>query len=202
MNNYVYEFEGKLYLNITNRCPNDCEFCVRNFKDGISDNELWLSKEPEENELKAALDEHNVGAYKEVVFCGFGEPVCNMDMILKIAPYIKSFGVKTRLNTNGLANLINDCDNAAELLAPCIDYVSISLNASTAEKYQKICRSCYGEEAFYEMLRFAKQAVEAGIDVTMSVVDVIGEREIEACAKLAAEAGAHYRVRKMITADK
>lgn len=200
-NNYVYEFGDSLYLNITNRCPNNCEFCIRNIKDGVSGSDLWLLKEPTFQELVDDISMYDLKKYKEVVFCGFGEPTCNLSMISQIAPYLKKKGCKTRINTNGLANLINKRDDVAKLIDPYIDSVSISLNASNAQVYQEICRSKFGEDAFYAMLKFAKDCVDADIDTTMSVVDFIGEEEVEACRKLALEAGAHFKVRETIYED-
>ena len=200
-NNYVYEFGDSLYLNITNRCPNNCEFCIRNIKDGVSGSDLWLLKEPTYQELVDDLGMYDLKRYKEIVFCGFGEPMCNLSMISQISPYLKNKGCKIRINTNGLGNLINKREDVAKLIAPYIDAVSISLNASDADTYQEICRSKYGKDAFYAMLKFAKDCVDAGIDTTMSVVDFIGEEEIEACRKLAVEAGAHFKVRETIRED-
>ena len=115
-NNYVYEFGDSLYLNITNRCPNNCEFCIRNIKDGVSGSELWLLKEPTYQELVDDLSMYDLKKYKEVVFCGFGEPLCNLSMISQIGPYIKNKGCHVRINTNGLGNLINNRDDVAKLI--------------------------------------------------------------------------------------
>lgn len=200
-NNYVYELGNSLYLNITNRCPNNCEFCLRKFKDGVNGNKLWLLKEPTFEELKEDLALFPLSKYDEVVFCGFGEPTCNLSIMSQIGPYLKSKGCKIRLNTNGLANLINRREDVAKLIAPYVDFVSISLNASTAQGYDEICRSKFGEDAFYAMLDFAKQCVAQGIDTTMSVVDFIGEEEIAACAQIVAATGAKFRVRATIHED-
>lgn len=200
-NNYVYEFEGNLYLNLTNRCPNNCEFCIRNFKKGVSGNDLWLKHEPTYEELIETISLYDLKKYGEIVFCGFGEPMCALSLVSMIGPYLKKKGCTLRINTNGLGNLINRRDDVAKLIAPYIDFVSISLNASTPEGYQEICRSKYGQEAFWAMLKFAKDCVDAGIDTTMSVVDFIGEEEIEACRKVVAQTGAHFKVRKTITED-
>lgn len=200
-NNYVYEFGNSLYLNLTNRCPNRCEFCIRNIKKGVSGSELWLLKEPTYQELLDDISLYPLSKYDEIVFCGFGEPMCNLSMISQIGPYLKRKGCKTRINTNGLGNLINNRDDVAKLIAPYIDCVSISLNASNAETYQEICRSKYGEKAFYAMLQFATDCVKEGIDTTMSVVDFIGEEEIEACRKLVETTGATFRVRETIYED-
>lgn len=200
-NNYVYEFGDSLYLNITNRCPNNCEFCLRKFKDGVNGSKLWLLKEPTFEELKEDIALFPLKQYDEVVFCGFGEPTCNLSVMSQIGPYLKGKGCKLRLNTNGLGNIINGRKDVAKLIAGYIDYVSISLNASTAEGYQEICRSKYGEEAFYAMLEFAADCVREGIDTTMSVVDFIGEDEIAACAEVVRATGARFKVRATIHED-
>lgn len=198
MQNYVYEFEDSLYLNLTNRCSNDCDFCIRNIKTGVSGHKLWLIEEPSAATVIAELDKMDLAPYKEVVFCGFGEPTCALSVIEEVGPYLKSRGARTRINTNGQSNLINEIENTAEIIAPYIDAVSVSLNAGSAEKYQEICHSEFGTEAFNAMLTFARQCVAAGINTTMSVVDCIGEEEIGRCAELAKQTGAHFRVRKTI----
>ncbi len=197
-NNYVYEYEGGLYLNLTNRCSNNCEFCLRNFKRGMGDDELWLLKEPTHQELIDDLKMFPIRKYKEIVFCGFGEPTYALSVMSQIGPYLKREGCKTRLNTNGLGNLINKRDDVPKLIAPYIDSVSISLNASNTELYQEICRSKYKEQAFDAVIAFAKGCIEAGIDTTMSVVDFIGEEEIETCRALCESMGAKFRVRETI----
>lgn len=197
-NTYVYEFGNSLYLNITNRCPNNCEFCLRKFKDGVSGNKLWLLKEPTFEDMKEDLSLFDLKKYDEIVFCGFGEPTCNLSLMSQVGPYLKGKGCKIRVNTNGLGNLINNRTDVAKIFAKFVDFVSISLNASTAEGYDEICRSKYGQQAFYAMLDFARDCVREGIDTTMSVVDFIGEEEIAACAKVVESTGAKFRVRATV----
>ena len=201
MNTFVYEFEGNLYLNITNRCPNNCEFCVRNIKNGVGEDDLWLKREPKYEDIIEDISLFDLSKYKEIVFCGYGEPMCNLTLISQIGPYLKKKGKKLRINTNGLGNLINKRDDVAKLISPYIDFISISLNASNKELYQEICRSKYGEDAFEAMLKFAKDCVDSGIDTTMSVVDFIGDEEIESCRKVVEKTGANFRVRKTIRED-
>ena len=196
-NNYVYKFGNDLYLNLTNRCTNDCEFCVRRIKNGIGEDDLFLLKEPTIDELKEDLSMYPLKDFNEIVFCGYGEPMCNLSMMTQVGPYLKSKGLKTRLNTNGQGDLINKRETA-KIIAKFIDCVSISLNAASAEFYQDICHSKYGEDAYYAVIKFAKDCVALRMDVTLSVVDFIGEEEIEASRKIAEEIGAKFRVRETI----
>lgn len=198
MKNYVYEYGDSLYINLTNKCPNNCEFCLRNFKNGVGEDDLRLSTEPNFEDVKEALSLFPLKKYDEIVFCGFGEPMCALSVMSQVGPYLKRFGLKTRVNTNGLGGLWNKRDDVPQLISKYIDSVSISLNASNRELYQEICRSKYGEEAFDAIIDFTKGCVENGIDTTLTVVDFIGEDEIAECRKLAEELGAKFRVRPTI----
>jgi len=197
MKTYVYELGDSLYINLTNRCCNNCEFCIRNNSDGIGGNNLRLEAEPTVAEVLDDLTLFPLKKYKEIVFCGLGEPLYRLSEILMIAPKLKKQGLKTRINTNGLGGLINKRDDVAKLLAPFIDTISISLNASNSEEYDFICRPKF-KGSFDAMLKFAKSCVDEGIYTVMSVVDFIGEEEIEACRKIVEEIGAKYKVRETI----
>ncbi len=200
MNNIVYTYGNKIYLNITNACPCSCEFCVRNNTDGLGDmGSLWLEHEPSFEEIRAAIDAFDFTGYTDVVFCGFGEPTCALDKLLKTAEYIKSTrDIKIRLNTNGLSDLINKTECTAEKMAGLIDAVSISLNASEAEKYEKIVHPKFGLKSFDAMIKFAKDAQKYIPSVKMSVVDTIGQDEIEKCIRLCEENSIELRVREYI----
>lgn len=198
MQNCVYEFGDSIYINLTNACSNSCDFCIRNFKEGVGGSELWLERDPSAAEVEDELGRYDLSRYDGAVFCGFGEPTCAFDVLLEVAGWLKERGVKTRVNTNGQANLINGITDAAARMAPVIDSVSVSLNASTAEKYDAMCHSVYGEEGYRAMLDFVEDCVHEGIDTTVSVVDLIGEKEVEACGRIAERLGANYRVRPAI----
>ena len=196
-NVYAYMYGGNIYVNLTNRCCNNCTFCLRNTGDGVSGNVLWLEKEPTADEAKAAvgkLVEENRDA-SEVVFCGYGEPTYKMKEMLEVASFAHEKGLKTRLNTNGLGSLVNKRDITPELKG-AIDTVSVSLNESSAEKYDSVCKSVYGAAAFDELKDFAAKCVSLGIDTVMSVVDVIGEDAVKECSEIAKECGARLRVRR------
>lgn len=200
---YVYEIGGKLYANLTNRCSNACEFCVRNYDTdrrkphGYEGYDLWLDKEPSAEEVIAALDKFDLAKYKELVFCGYGEPTYRFEVLEEVAAYAHKKGLRTRINTNGQANAILGRD-VSERLCRAIDVIGISLNEVTAEKYDAVCHSIFGKKAFDIMVDFAKLCVAHGGNVVFSVVDCIGKEDIEKAAEIAAATGAKLRVREMI----
>ena len=200
MNNIVYTYGNKIYLNITNACPCNCVFCVRNNTDGLGDmGSLWLDHEPSFDEIKAAIDSFDFTGFTDVVFCGFGEPTCALSKLLKTAEYIKQTkNIKIRLNTNGLSDLINRIGNSAEKMSGLIDAVSISLNASDAEKYEEVVKPSFGIKSFDAMIKFTKDAQKYIPSVKMTVVDTIGREEIEKCKKLCEENNIELRVRTYI----
>ena len=193
--NFVYRYGDNLYVNLTNKCCNDCSFCIRRNGDGIGDSgDLWLSREPDAKEVIEGIKKY--GDYREIVFCGYGEPTYKTDVMVEVAEFAHSCGKKTRLNTNGLGNLINRRD-IVPLLKGRIDTVSVSLNSDSAEGYDKMCHSAFGLAAYGEMLSFTRECVQAGIDTVMTVVAVDGV-DVEKCRKAAKSAGAKLKVREYI----
>ncbi len=196
-NTYVYKVDDNLYINLTNRCSNRCEFCVRYYDKPVY-GDLWIGHEPTAQEVIDILDKcYNLADYREIVFCGFGEPTYRFDAIEKISEYIHSKGARTRINTNGQANEILG-EDITERIVKCIDTINVSLNATDAEKYDKICHSQYGLRAFDIMLDFAKKCVEHGGNVVLSIVDCVGEEEIAKARKIAEKIGAKLRVRELL----
>lgn len=191
---YVYELDGNLYINLTNRCSNDCKFCVRNGKTSYYGHKLWLSREPSAEEIITAIDGKKCN---EVVFCGFGEPTFRVKEIVKIAKTLKEKGYKIRLNTNGHGNLING-EDITVYFKGIIDRVNVSLNAPTQDEYFDVCRPVFGENAFDALIDFAKKCKENGVDVNFSVVDCIGEKKVNKCKKLAKDVGIPLKIREMI----
>ena len=105
---------------------------------------LWLKREPSRDELLTMLAEQRLAVYDEIVFCGYGEPTERLDCLFAICDFVKrdeglKGRLKTRLNTNGLSDLINQRATAKEF-AGRLDAISISLNAPTAEQYNELCR--------------------------------------------------------------
>lgn len=174
----VYWLGNNIYLNITNKCSNNCFFCFRKYKKGFQDFNLNLEKEPTEEELIAEI--RNIikrKNWKEIVFCGFGEPLQRLDVVLEVTKWIKKNYWKTvRVNTNGQGYLSNKGrDVLRELKEAGVDKLNISLNAQNKKIYKQICKPVY--EDFYEsILGFIKKAKEAGIE---SVVTAVSTPEID-----------------------
>lgn len=189
-----------LYLNLTNRCPNACEFCVRNIHDSVGDAPtLWLESEPTLEEAKASIDTRDLSDFQEVVFCGFGEPFCRLDTMAELCRYLKSKrDIPIRINTNGLGNLICG-EHSLQKLQGVADILSISLNAPTAQEYDALCHPEFGLKSFDSLLDFARQGVQMGFQVIMTVVDTMPAEKIEQCRTLCQSVGATFRVREIIT---
>ena len=193
----TYPVTTGLYVNITNRCPCACTFCVRNKKDHVFESDsLWLEKEPTVQEICDSLDSWDLAKYEEVVFCGFGEPTERLYDLLEVAKYIKSKSdIRIRINTNGLADLIWKKSTAPKLKG-LIDAVSISLNATNKEDYLEVVRPKFGIESFDAMLQFTKDCTEYVPSVMMTVVDVVTTKEEqEKCREICESVGAIFRVR-------
>lgn len=195
-----YEFDGKLYANITNKCPCACTFCIRKNSDSVGTNDsLWLEHEPDYDEIISAFESFDKTNLHELVFCGYGEPMERADTLCDAAKYVKEHSnMKIRINTNGLVGLINPQFDINRL-SGIIDSVSISLNAPDAESYNRVTRPKYGADAYNSMLSFAKSAKALVNEVVFTLVDVISEEEIEGCRRKAAELGIPLRIRHYIT---
>ena len=154
-NTILYEIENKLYLNLTNRCPCDCIFCIRNNGDGAyGSDSLWLQKDPTTEQTIDELKEKDLDKYEEIIFCGYGEPMEALDVLLEVAKYLKTV-TKTplRINTNGLSDLIHG-KPTAHMLEGLIDIVSVSLNAGTESEYLRVTQPSFGKPSFEAMKKF------------------------------------------------
>lgn len=189
-----YEAFGNLYLNITNRCSASCVFCIRNISDGVYGYNLRLSREPSEEEIIHELERLPLAQYKEVVFTGFGEPTCRFDTVLRVTEWLHKRGVLVRLDTNGHAALLYPGrDVVAELKSAGLHAVSVSLNAESEEKYNRLCRPAF-EGSYRALLDFTKEAVKAGLRTRMTVVGQPGI-DIRECKRIATGLGASFKVR-------
>ena len=198
-----YEYEGALYVNLTNRCDCNCVFCLRHngSKGSIYADDLWLDHEPSRQEALEDLMKRDMSKYRELVFCGFGEPTFRWDDDAWLIDEMKKRGVRlppVRINTNGHANRILGRDITPELKGR-VDVVSISLNGSNAKEYTAVTRPSNGEQSWDDMLEFARGAGKYVREVKMTIVnkDKTPE-EIEHCRALAESLGATLRVREYI----
>ncbi|WP_275097293.1 TatD family nuclease-associated radical SAM protein [Sedimenticola hydrogenitrophicus] len=187
-----YVIGDSLYLNITDRCTLECTFCPKT--QGIlqvHEYDLTLDHRPSSQEIIAAIDDP--AAYQEVVFCGYGEPTLRLKVLLEVAKYIKAHGGRVRVNTDGLANLANK-RNVLPEMAECVDALSISLNAQSAEVYDRHCQPALAG-SFEQMLDFVAEAPHYIADVTATAIDGLEGVDIAACRELAEARGVKFRRR-------
>lgn len=193
----LYKVHDNLYVNLTNKCPYACTFCLRKTMDRVGESDaLWLEREPTAQEIIKEFANHDMTAYQELVFCGFGELTEALDVLLEVANYAKrSYQVPVRLNTNGAGNLINHRNIVPEFVG-LIDCVSISLNHPDRDAYEKLVCSKYKGESYDAMISFAKECVKVLPKVVMSTVATTITQEEEArCQEICDEIGATYRIR-------
>lgn len=203
----TYEYNGALYLNITNLCSNSCDFCIRNHgrdeRGGATvytENSLWLEREPTRDEIWNAISRLNLDTYTEVIFCGYGEPTCRLYDLLWLCRKIRAVSPHTpiRINTNGQASLIAGEDTAV-LFDGLVDVMSISLNAADSDTYEKICHPRFGAQIYEAILKFARDTAKHVPKVVLTVVEgTMPDRDVEKCRLMAAELGVGFRVREMI----
>ena len=203
-NTLAYLLDGKIYINLTNKCTNDCIFCLRNDKDDVCGQTLWLD---DENSTANNVIEQFEKIYlkkpsKEVIFCGYGEPMLKFEVLKEVASYIKKNypDIKIRVNTNGHANFVYKRNLVPELKG-LIDEFSVSLNGATKDEYDEYSQPKF-DEAYEEMKKFIKACSDENIPVVASVVEGYKGRhlDLEKCEKIANELGAKFRVREWIPA--
>lgn len=195
----LYKVHDNLYVNLTNKCPCACTFCLRQNMDTVSavdDRPLWLEREPSVSEVIADFANYNMDEYKEVVFCGYGEPTERLDVLLEVAKFVKdTYAKPVRINTNGMANLIWNRDTTPELKG-LVDTISISLNTPDPVRYQELVRCKFGEKSFDAMLQFAKDARKYVPNVVLTTVDTtLTKEEEDKCRQICEELGVTYRIR-------
>lgn len=193
----LYKVHNNLYVNLTNKCPCACTFCLRQNMDHVGESKsLWLEREPSAEEVIAEFAKFDMSRFNEVVFCGFGEPTEAFEVLKKVAAFVKeTYHMPIRLNTNGLGNLVNGRDITPEMEG-LIDTVSISLNTPNADRYHELVRSKFGDKSFDAMLDFARSSTKHVPNVVMTTVDTtITKEEEEECRRICDSIGAKYRIR-------
>lgn len=193
----IYPVKNGIYVNMTNRCPCACTFCLRQNADGVYGSDpLWLDREPTVEEICESIDGYDLTKYAELVFCGYGEPTERLSDLLKVAAHVKAESdIPIRINTNGLSDLIHG-ESTARRLKGLIDTVSVSLNATNEEDYLKTVRPKFGIEAYNAMLKFTADCTQYVPRVVMTVVDVVTTpEEQEKCREICRHVGANLRIR-------
>ncbi|SEQ00805.1 radical SAM protein, TatD family-associated [Lachnospiraceae bacterium RM5] len=193
------DLTGKnIYVNMTNKCPCNCVFCLRHIKNMEEDNNLWLKEgEPSIETMKNLFSKYDLSVINELVFCGFGEPLERLYDMCSLIDFLKEKypDLKVRVNTIGLANLIYEKDITKELKGR-VDTVSISLNAPTKEEFYELTRSKFGIESFDAVKEFAVLSKKYVPNVVMTVVEkVMPEEKISICKKICDDLGVTLRIR-------
>jgi len=196
----VYWLDNKLYLNITNKCSNNCFFCIRNYRTGVGGFNLKLTEEPPATRVIAEIENaSHAKRWTEAIFCGFGEPTERLDCLLEISRWLRhhySQSLPIRLNTNGHANVLNPQRQIPkELKAAGVTRISISLNAQNETVYNEICRPKI-QNAYAAVLEFINQAKqELETEVTAVTTPEVDLQKIQ---KIAQETGVKLRIRPYI----
>lgn len=188
----AYRIRNSLYLNITNRCSNRCSFCAKFDDFTVKGHNLLLDGEPAFEEVMSAIGQTE--GYDEVVFCGYGEPLIRLDLVIRVARELKKRGCSIRINTDGQANLVHGRNILPEL-SGVVNSISVSLNAPDAEEYDHLCNTPFGSAGFTGVCDFIREAKKYIPQVVASAVTVPGT-DIEACRRLAESLGAEFRVRE------
>lgn len=190
--------KNAIYLNLTNRCSCDCEFCLRSWSDGLYGVSLILDVEPGIEDVTTALElEFLSGPADEIVFCGFGEPTMRLDLVLAVTEWLHLRRLPARLDTNGHGSLLNpDVDVPVELARAGLNAVTVSLNAADPLAYERICRPAFAK-AHRAVLRFAEDCLANGITTTLTAVEH-PDADLAGCQAIAQRLGAAFRVRARV----
>lgn len=187
-----YTIGESLYLNITDRCTLRCAFCPKfNGSHQVHDYDLTLDHRPSIDEIIASIGDPS--RYREVVFCGFGEPTLRLKTLLEAARFIKSHDGQVRVNTDGLANRVHK-RNVLPEMGECIDALSISLNAQNAQVYDRHCRPQL-QGSYQAVLDFMGSAPSHIDDVTATAIDGLEGVDIAACQAQCEKLGVKFRRR-------
>ncbi len=191
----VYKIRDSLYINVTDKCSSDCVFCPRSYDKTVKGYDLSLTRDPEIAEVMKAIDEHK-GVYKEICFCGLGEPLMRFSFVLDVAKALKTKdpSVKLRIDTNGQGNLINKRNVVPELKG-LIDKICVSLNAHDAATYHAIVKPHFNGDVYAAIKAFIIEAKKYIPEVEVTCLNYPGV-DIAAVKRIAAEElGVAFRLR-------
>ncbi len=189
---FTYQLGDSLYINVTNRCNADCVFCDRKGEAVVKGHKLSMTKEEEPAPEVFIKEIGDPAKYKEIVFCGYGEPTIRWEVVKEISRYVKDNGGMTRLNTDGHGNIINKRDITPEMEG-LIDVVSISLNSVDPDQYAALMR--VDKKLYAEMLDFARKS-KPYAKVVMSIVGMDEVDSEKAKVFVTNELGVEFRERE------
>ncbi|MGD9641883.1 MAG: TatD family nuclease-associated radical SAM protein [Elusimicrobiales bacterium] len=207
----VYRHGEGLYVNLTNRCPTACVFCVKNsWKMDYHGSDLNLQgAEPSPAEVLAlAKAEWAAAPFKEFVFCGYGEPTMRLEALLACARMIRNGraeplprDLRIRLNTNGLANAVWGRNVVPEMKG-LIDAVHVSLNSADPVQWRERMRPMdpWADTGFEKVKEFIR---EASLLLPEAVASVVEDKDVDLAKfrELAEQLGAEVRLRPRLETE-
>ncbi|MFA6609790.1 MAG: TatD family nuclease-associated radical SAM protein, partial [Candidatus Omnitrophota bacterium] len=165
--------------------------CIRNSTSFVKGHNLKLDNEPSAAEILAAIGDP--AKYREIVFCGYGEPTMRLDVVKEVAKKLKSSNARIRLVTNGHGDLINRRPIAREL-SGIIDNVSVSLDVDREDEYYKVCVPQFGRGTYEAVMDFVRDCVSNKIKTEITCLDLPGV-DMKRCMDIARSLGADLRKR-------
>ena len=190
----AYAIGDGLYINISRGCTLRCSFCPKWSAPIVHDYDLTLDHNPSAVEI--LQDMGDFSRYKEIVFCGYGEPTLRLETLLEVARAVKKRkNISIRINTDGLANRVYRTDITPRFQG-LIDAVSVSLNAQDEETYNRHClpnlRGSYS--SVVDFLRAVQRYVP---EVTATAIEGLEGVDIAACQTIAEQLGVQFRKRTL-----
>ena len=190
----AYPIADRLYLSITDRCTLACRFCPKTLGSmQVHDYDLSMDHRPGVDEIIAAMGD--ISDYSSIVFCGYGEPTLRLKVLLDVAREIKRREGHVRVNTDGLANLVNK-RNVLPEMSGLVDALSVSMNAQNESVYNTHCDAAL-PESWQAMLDFLALAPRWVPDVTATAINGLEGVDLEACRALARQLGVAFRQREL-----
>ena len=190
----AYPIADRLYLSITDRCTLACRFCPKTLGSmQVHDYDLSMDHRPGVDEIIAAMGD--ISDYSSIVFCGYGEPTLRLKVLLDVAREVKRREGHVRVNTDGLANLVNK-RNVLPEMSGLVDALSVSMNAQNESVYNTHCDPAL-PESWQAMLDFLALAPRWVPDVTATAINGLEGVDIEACRALARKLGVAFRQREL-----
>lgn len=127
------EFHGNMsFVIFMSKCPLACRYC-HNVELLEDDTQKTFE------EVKSEID--NVSDFIDAVVISGGEPLMQLDALIELFTYIKSIGLKTKLDTSGIYP--EKIEKLLEL--ELLDFVSLDVKAPF-EKYKKVTGANVGSQ--------------------------------------------------------